>query len=83
MTTAMMADDKKTGGVSDEDRPGGERASKAKPGEPKSVGKTRFDCPPEGPHARADLTNEDATPGTGLFSGGQKSADKEVDPGAG
>jgi len=39
--------------------------------------------PPEGPHARADLINEDATPGTGLFSGGQKSADKDVDPGAG
>jgi len=78
MTTTIMADGKKTGGVSDEDR-----VLKAKPDEPRSGIKTRSDFPPEGPHARADLINEDATPGTGLFSGGQKSADKEVDPGVG
>ncbi len=41
------------------------------------------DVPPEGPHARADLINEAATPGTGLFSNPLKAANDEVDPGAG
>jgi hypothetical protein len=38
--------------------------------------------PVEGPHARADLINEAATPGSGLFSGKAKPGGK-VDPGAG
>ncbi len=38
--------------------------------------------PAEGPHARADLINEDATPGSGLFSGTTKPGGC-VDPGAG
>ncbi len=38
--------------------------------------------PPEGPHARPELINEDATPGTGLFSS-TGAGDNEVDPGAG
>ena len=38
--------------------------------------------PPEGPHARPDLTNFDATPGSGLLSR-HTSRDDEVDPGAG
>jgi hypothetical protein len=38
--------------------------------------------PAEGPHARGDLINEDATPGSGLFSSKAKYGGK-VDPGAG
>ncbi len=38
--------------------------------------------PPEGPHARPELINEDATPGTGLFST-TSAGSVEVDPGAG
>ncbi len=38
--------------------------------------------PAEGPHARRDLINEDATPGTGLFSN-QSDDGTDVDPGAG
>jgi hypothetical protein len=38
--------------------------------------------PAEGPHARPDLVNDAATPGTGLFSDNQTRKIK-VDPGAG
>jgi hypothetical protein len=38
--------------------------------------------PPAGPHARAELTNFDATPGSGVLPP-RKGRDKEVDPGAG
>jgi len=69
MTSTIMAE--KDGVVEDRALP--ESPARNKP----------HDFPPEGPHARPDLINEDATPGTGLFSGGQKSADKDVDPGAG
>ncbi len=39
--------------------------------------------PAEGPHARADLINEAATPGSGLFSSKGTRDGKKVDPGAG
>jgi hypothetical protein len=38
--------------------------------------------PAEGPHARADLINEAATPGAGLFSS-RSTGNDDVDPGAG
>ncbi len=44
--------------------------------------KVKTEWPAEGPHARADLTNEEATPGSGLFSTTAKPGGK-VDPGAG
>jgi len=40
------------------------------------------DPPPAGPHARPELTNLDATPGSGLFHSG-KTRGGEVDPGGG
>jgi hypothetical protein len=50
---------------------------------PSSVPKRKdAEWPAEGPHARADLINEDATPGSGLFSSTVKPGGK-VDPGAG
>ena len=39
--------------------------------------------PAEGPHARSDLINEEATPGCGLFSNKTVRDGKKVDPGAG
>jgi hypothetical protein len=41
-----------------------------------------WEPPPAGPHARPELTNPDATPGSGLFSSG-KGQGAEVDPGGG
>lgn len=42
-----------------------------------------FEWPAEGPHARADLINEAATPGSGLFSNAVSRGLHKVDPGAG
>ncbi len=42
----------------------------------------KTEWPAEGPHARAGLINEAATPGSGLFSSKAKPGGK-VDPGAG
>jgi len=52
--------------------------------QPAAAPQTRSDTewPAEGPHARADLINEAATPGSGLFSSKAKRGGK-VDPGAG
>ncbi|WP_020173616.1 hypothetical protein [Methyloferula stellata] len=44
--------------------------------------RSETEWPAEGPHARADLINEAATPGSGLFSSKAKRGGK-VDPGAG
>jgi len=78
MTTTIMSDGRRAAA----------KAQKAPASETKKPADRRLDkkqmpCPPEGPHARPELINEDATPGAGLFSGGHKSADKDVDPGAG
>jgi hypothetical protein len=44
--------------------------------------KTESEWPAEGPHARPDLVNEAATPGSGLFSSKAAPGGK-VNPGAG
>ena len=51
--------------------------------QPRSAGvQPTHDFPPGGPHARADLTNPDATPGSGLFPKLRQKG-REVDPGGG
>ncbi len=56
----------------------GRPPAQARPSRPAS------EYPPEGPHARPDLINESATPGTGLFSDkAGRNNDDEADPGAG
>ncbi len=63
-------------------RPMAPRVAPAK--KPAAAPRKRSDTewPAEGPHAREDLINEDATPGSGLFSSKAKPGGK-VDPGAG
>jgi hypothetical protein len=62
-----MADDKRADDVTE---PG-----KAKPDTPRET-------PPAGPHARPELTNEEATPGSGMLPPAD-AGQGEVDPGSG
>lgn len=43
----------------------------------------RREIPPAGPHDRPDLTNPDATPGTGVLPPGDDTSKRDVDPGGG
>ena len=51
------------------------------PDEQSDATQANRDIPPAGPHARKDLTNPDATPGSGVLPEDRR--DGEVDPGAG
>ena len=44
---------------------------------------TPNETPPAGPHDRPDLTNPDATPGTGILPRGDDATKRDVDPGGG